>query len=51
MKHKPLFHPCSPAPHFQSCHVRLLKLFTAEGHLAEAVSGGYNLAWAPLDKP
>lgn len=51
MKCKSLSHPGSPAPHFQDCHVRLLKLFTARWHVAEAVSGGYNLAWALLDKP
>lgn len=37
--------------HFQGCYVGLLKLFTAQGHLAEAVSGGYKVGWALLDKP
>lgn len=44
-------HPCSLVPHFQSCYVTLFKLFTAQWHLARAVSGGYNLAGALLDKP
>lgn len=47
---KSLSHPGSPA-HFQDCHVRLLKLFTAQWHVAEEVWRGYNRAWPLLDKP
>lgn len=35
--------PCSPAPHFKGCPVRLFRPFTAQQHLAEAASGGWNL--------
>lgn len=45
-----LSYPGSPAD-FQNCHVRLLKLFTAQWYVAEEVRRGYNRAWALLDKP